>query len=298
MEIIFLGTSSMVPTKDRNHSAFLLIGSTETILFDCGEGTQKQLKIAEADINRITKILISHWHGDHVLGLPGLIQTMASQQYKGNLQVYGPKGSKAYAEAMFNGFAFDKSRLNYEIIEIEKDGVIFNNKDFSIEARKLDHSVPCYGFAYIQEDKRKIKLDAAKKLGISEGPLLGKLQAGETVTVKGKKIHPDDVSTIIKGKKIAYVADTMPCDGAVELAKDSDLLISEATMATKIEGKAEEYKHMTAKQAGMLANQANVKKLIITHFSQRYKSSAELEEEAKDVFYNVVAAYDFMKIKV
>lgn len=297
MEIVFLGTSSMVPTKERNHSAFLLVGSTETILFDCGEGTQKQLKIVGADINRITKILLSHWHGDHVLGLPGLIQTMAAQQYDGTLQVYGPKGSIAYAEAMFKGFAFDKSRLKYEIIEIEKDGVIFKNKDFRIESHKLDHSVPCYGFAYLEEDRRRIKLDAAKKLGLSEGPLLGKLQMGESVTVKGKKIDPDEVSTVTKGRKVAYVADTVPCDGAVMLAQDADILISEATMATKIEGKAEEYKHMTARQAGLLANQANAKKLIITHFSQRYKSSAELEEEAKDVFYNVVAAYDFMKVK-
>jgi ribonuclease Z len=296
-DIIFLGTSSMVPTKDRSHSAILVEHAKDNVLMDCGEGTQRQMKIAGVDINRITKILISHWHGDHVLGLGGLIQTMASQQYAGTLKLYGPVGSKKYIENMMKGFSFD-NRLDLEVIEISKDGMIADEEDYIIEARELEHSIKCYGFALIEKDKRKINVAVAKKLGIPEGPLLGKLQRGENITLNGKKIAADEATTLIKGKKLSYVADTMPCNGAVTLSKDADLMISESTLATKVEGKAEEYKHMTSRQAGMLANQANAKKLVLTHFSQRYKDTKELEEEAKDVFANVVAAYDFMKIKV
>ncbi len=295
--IVFLGTSSMVPTKDRSHSAILVEHAKDNILMDCGEGTQRQMKIAGADMNRITKILISHWHGDHVLGLGGLLQTLASQQYAGTLKLYGPVGSKRYIENMMKGFSFD-NRLDLEVIEISKDGIIAEEEDYVIETRELEHSIKCYGYALIEKDKRKIDLPVVKKLGIPEGPLLGKLQRGEDATFKGKKISADEATTVMKGKKISYVADTVPCNGARDLSRDADLMICESTLATKVEGKAEEFKHMTAKQAGMLANQANARKLVLTHFSQRYKDTKELEEEAKDVFANVVAAYDFMKIKV
>ncbi len=295
--IIFLGTSSMVPTKDRAHSAILVEHAKDNILMDCGEGTQRQMKITGADINRITKILISHWHGDHVLGLGGLIQTMAAQQYAGTLKLYGPVGSKRYIENMMKGFSFD-NRLNLEVIEITKDGIIAEEEDYVIEARQLEHSIKCYGYALIEKDRRKMDLVAIKKLGIPQGPLLGKLQRGESIILKGKKVSADEATILVKGKKIAYVADTMPCTAAVTLSKDADIMISESTLATQKEEKAEEYKHMTAKQAGILANQANAKKLVLTHFSQRYKDTKELEEEAKDVFANTIAAYDFMKVKV
>lgn len=295
--IVFLGTSSMVPTKDRSHSAILVEHAKDNILMDCGEGTQRQMKIAGVDMNRITKILISHWHGDHVLGLGGLIQTLASQQYVGTLKLYGPIGTKKYMESMVKGFAFD-NRLELEVIEVSKDGIIAEEEDYVIEARELEHSIRCFGYALIEKDKRRMDLAVLKKLGIPQGPLLGKLQRGEDITVKGKKISVDEATILVKGKKLSYVADTVPCNGAIALSKDADLMICESTLATHKEEKAEEYKHMTAKQAGLLANQASAKKLVLTHFSQRYKDTKDLEEEAKDVFANTVAAYDFMKIKV
>jgi ribonuclease Z len=286
----------MVPTKERNHSSILISYGSEGILMDCGEGTQRQLKIAGVKPTNITKILISHWHGDHVLGLPGLIQTLGASEYNKTLEIYGPKGTKKYFEHMFNAFLFDR-KLELKITEIEK-GVFFKCKEFILETLPLEHGIKSLGFNFIENDRRRIKIPFVEKLGIPQGPLLGQLQNNKQVKWKGKIVSPKDATYIVKGKKITYVADTLYCKNSVELAKNADLLISEASYTSKLEDKAITYKHMTAKQAAEIANRANVKKLILTHFSQRYKTTEELEEDAKDVFDNVQCAYDFMKIKL
>lgn len=296
-EILFLGTSCMRPTKERNHPAILIYHDKESILMDCGENTQRQMRIANVDINRISRILISHWHGDHVLGIPGLVQTLASQEYAKTLEIYGPRGTKKRMEHLMQAFAFE-GKIDMQIIEVEKDGLFYENMNYELHAYNLNHGVPCIGFAFVEKDRRRIKLPFVRKLGMPDGPLLGKLQAGEDVKWKGKDVSVDDATYIVKGKKIAYISDTELCDNCVELARDADVLISESTHASKIEDKAEETKHMTAKSAGLVASQANVKKLVLTHFSTRYKDTKELEEEARDRFDNVVASYDFLKIKV
>lgn len=297
MEIVFLGTSAMIPTKERNHSGILINHAKESILLDCGEGIQRQMKMINVDINRIRRILISHWHGDHTLGLAGLIQTMAAQSYADTLFIYGPKGTKKNLDNLFKSFIFDAQRIKIEIKEI-KEGVFYKGDEYSLSAYKMEHSILTFGYCFKENDKRRIELDKVKKLGIPQGPLLGKLQEGETITFKGKKIKPDAISYVVKGKKIAYVADTVPCKGAVELAKDADLMICESTHKSGMEEKTTEYMHMTSKDAAQLAHQANAKKLILTHFSQRYKSVKELEDEAREIFPETTAAYDFMKIKL
>ena len=294
MQITFLGTSSMVPTKDRNHSAVFLSYGTEGILFDCGEGTQRQFKIAGISLTKTTKILITHWHGDHVLGLPGLMQTLSSLEYNQKLNIYGPKGTKKRIENMFEAFVFDK-KLDFEVHEV-KEGKFFENEDFVLEAHQLEHGIEILGFKFVEKDKRKVDMKKAEKLGLDEGPSIGKLQSGHSIEHKGKKIMPDDVSYSEKGKIVAYVTDTLLCDGCYKTAKDADILICEATYSSKLAEKSEEYSHMTAKQAGQLASQANVKKLILTHFSARYKDTQELEEDARNVFNNTKCAYDLMKL--
>ncbi len=296
MQIIFLGTSAMVPTKERSHSAVLIKYGPEGILFDCGEGTQRQLKIAGIKPSAITKIVISHWHGDHVLGLPGLIQTLAANEYEGTLEIYGPKGTSKRMEMMLEAFAFDR-QISISVNEI-KDKSFFDNKNFKIQALPLEHSTVSLGFCFTEKDKRRIKVDTVRKLGIPEGPLLGKLQSGEVISFKGKKITPEQATYVVKGKKIAIISDTLPCSNAVDLAKEADIMVCEATYASDQEEKAEQYMHMTAKQAALLASQAKAKKLILTHFSQRYKTAAEIEEEAKDIFPNTICAYDFLKLKI
>ena len=167
--------------------------------------------------------------------------------------------------------------------------------DFYIECQPLDHSVPCIGFRFVEKDKRKMDLERVKKLGIPTGPLLGELQAGKTITLKGKKISADDVTDIKEGKVVAFVEDTALNSNCVKLAKDADILVCEATYADELEEKAAAYKHLTAKQAAMIANEANAKKLILTHFSSRYKDVDQIKEDATGLFNNTLCAFDFMK---
>ncbi len=233
----------MVPTKERNHSAVLISYSTEGILIDCGEGTQRQLKIAGIKPSKVTKILISHWHGDHVLGIPGLIQTLAKNEYDRVLEIYGPKGTMERMKNMFRAFSFE-DKIETRIHEITKKR-FFEGKDFFLEALPLEHGIITLGFSFIEKDKRRIRLDVVRKLGIPDGPLLGKLQSGKSITFKGKKITPEQVTYVVKGKKLSFIADTVPCNNALELAMNSDILVCEATYSTKLEEKAAEYLHMT-----------------------------------------------------
>ncbi len=296
MEIIFLGTSAMVPTKERNHSAVLITYKTEGILIDCGEGTQRQMKIAGIKPSKVSIILISHWHGDHVLGLPGLIQTMANGEYDKKLMIYGPKGTKEHFDNMNKAF-IPENTLNMGVEEISS-GRFLENNDFYLESFQLKHGLPCLGYNLVEKDRLRIMLDKIKKLGMKEGPLLGKLQQGKSVKWKDATIKPEDVTYVVNGKKISFIADTVLCDECIQLAKDADLLICEATYASDLEEKAHEYKHLTAKQAGLIANKAGCQKLVLTHFSQRYKNTQEIEEDARSVFDNVVSAYDLMRIRL
>jgi len=296
MQILFLGTSSMVPTKDRNQSGVLISYGSEGILVDCGEGMQRQLKIAGVKLTKITKILISHWHGDHVLGLPGLIQSMSAAGYGKTLEIYGPVGTKKFMKKMFEVFVFDR-KIDIEVNDI-KNGKFFENDKFILEAERLKHNVETLGYSLIEKTKRKINLNFTKKRGILQGPLLGKLQEGKNITWKGKKINANKATTAVEGKKITIISDTVPCKGADKLAGNSDILVCEATYSSNLKGKEQEHKHMTSKQAAVLAKRSHTKKLILTHFSARYKDVNELEKDAKDYFDDVLCANDFMKIEL
>ncbi len=281
----FLGTGGMVPTKDRNVQGIYLDYKGEGILVDCGEGTQRQMNIAGINRLKVRKVLISHWHGDHVSGLIGLIQTLGNTEDPKKLVIYGPKGTKFHMNHLLNSCEFDL-RLELEINElnIKHKNVIFENDDYIIEAAPLEHSVPCLGYTFIEKDTRKINMSKAKKLGLSEGPILGKLQQGQTITYKGKKI--------------AFILDTLLTKNCYEIANNADLLVCEANFDATLEEKAIKSKHMTTEQVALVANNSNVKKLILTHFSQRYKTLHDLEEQSKDLFPNTILAFDFMKIKI
>ena len=296
MQLTFLGTSSMIPTKERNQIAVFLSYGSEGILFDCGEGTQRQFKIAGISLTKVTKILISHWHGDHVLGLPGLIQSLSSMDYTNQLEIYGPSGTKKRMESMFEAFVFDK-RINFDVKEVKR-GIFFENNEFELEAYPLEHGIETLGYRFVEKEKRKIDMKKIKKLDIPIGPLLGKLQQGRAIEHNNKKIPPDDVTYIESGKKVAYITDTVLCDNCYKIADNADLLICEATYSSKLVGKSEEYGHMTAKHAAQLANKANAKQLVLIHFSARYKNTQELEEDARNIFDNVICAKDFMKINI
>jgi ribonuclease Z len=286
----------MVPTKQRSQISTLLSYGSELLMFDCGEGTQRQFKVAGLKPTKVSKIFISHWHGDHVLGLPGLIQTMSASEYNGVLKVFGPKGIKEKISKMMEVFNFD-CNINVEVHEVN-DGVFFENDCYLLESLKLKHRVQCIGYRFIEKDKRRINLEYTKAQGIPEGPVLGKLQRGQAVKWNGKDVDLEKATKVIKGKKIGFVFDTLLCENCFSIAKDADILVSEGVFGSELEEKAKEYMHLTSTQAAIIAKKSNAKKLILTHFSQRYKDTKQLKEEADREFENVVCADDFMEVKV
>ena len=300
MELTFLGTSAMVPTKERNVSGVFLSFQTEGILFDCGEGTQRQMNICGINRNKVTKIFITHWHADHSAGIIGLLQTISNAEEKPKrVDIFGPKGTQERIKHINLAFVHD-SGLNLFVHDIDPKGVeqCYEDELFVIEAVKLDHTTTCLGYSFVEKDRRRINMAYLKKLGVPEGPHLQKLQQGESITYKGKAVDVEKATSIVKGRKISYIMDTKFCHNAILLARNADLLITEASYTNELEDKAREYKHMTAGDAARIANEANVKKLILTHFSQRYKTTLEIEEDARTAFDNVICAKDFMRVVV
>lgn len=288
----------MVPTKERAQSAVALVYEGEAVLFDCGENTQRQMKIANIPLPKVSTILISHWHGDHVLGLPGLLQSLSGHDYDKTLHIIGPRGTKKHMEHLLQAFIFDKSMISFEVHECEKGGIIRENPSYMISALPLDHKVPTIGFVFVEKDKRRIDMEKAKAYGIPNGPLLGDIQRGTPIIHGKRRILPEQVSYIVKGKKVAYVADTSMVKNCITLAKEADILICESTYDKALEDKAEEHHHLTAEQAGMIASQGKVGQLVLTHFSGRYKETDLLVEEAKLQFQDTIAARDFLRIKL
>ena len=297
--VIFLGTGGSWPTVKRNVTSIAIKRGGEIILMDCGEGTQRQIQRSGLSYMQIKSIFISHFHGDHFLGLPGLIQTMQLNDREEPLRIYGPRGTREIVEELKNLGHFKPS---YEIEGIdldEGDEVRFDG--YSVKPFRVKHNVPTLGFV-LEEDQRPGRFNKSKalELGIPEGPLFGKLQRGESVRLKdGRIITPDMVLGPPRpGRKIVYSGDTRPCDKVIEYAKDADILIHDSTFLSDLEDLAREYAHSTARQAAEIASRANVDKLILTHISPRYVDDKEFEREAREIFDNSLVARDFMKIEV
>lgn len=296
MKIVFLGTGSMQPTRERSHTAIYISGNKENFLVDCGEGTQRQILLAGLKTTKISRVLLTHWHGDHVFGLPGLLTNMAVNEYPGILEVYGPAKTIEHIKHMYKSYEFNQN-IKIKINEI-REGKIFASNEFNVYAVKLKHSSSCYGYRIEEKNKIKINLDYLKQFGLKQDPLLGKLQNKKDVVWKGNKIKWKDATYVKEGKKVAIILDTGMCNDAVKLARNADVLICESTFSGELATKADRYTHLTAEDAGKIAKKAGVKKLILTHFSQRYKDTTVLKEEAKKIFENVECAKDFMEIKV
>jgi len=297
--IVFLGTSSQVPTATRNHTAILLSYKTEKILIDCGEGTQRQFRKAKINPCKLTRILITHSHGDHVFGLPGLFQTLAANGYEKTLYIYGPKGIKKLIENIFKVFILTK---RIKVVVEEVSGKFFENDDFVLSAVGLEHDTPTNGYFFQEKDCFRIHKNKLAKLKINNHPDLGKLSKGKDIKIDGKLIKAKSLTYEQKGRKISFIFDTQLCSGVKKLAKDSDLAIMEATYLNKddkISSKGKEYKHMTIEEACKTAKTSKVKELVLTHFSQRYEFKIEkLLFAAKKFFKNVKIAKDFLVVEV
>ncbi len=299
IKVTFLGTSSMLPTKERNHSSILLHYLNEGIMIDCGEGTQRQLKFAKISSCKITKLLITHFHGDHVLGIPGFLQSLVANDYQKTLQIYGPIGTKKYINHMMKGIIFKEfRRLKYKITELSSTKIFYKDKNFSLKSGKANHNVPTLTYSFIEKDKLKINLNYLKKFKLKKHPLLGKLQQGHDIIYKGKKITVKNATIKKPGKKITIILDTAASPNITKFAQNSDLLICESTWSNELQYLTQKRKHMTSKQAAKIAKKEKAKKLILTHFSQRYKSLAELLKQAKKEFKNTELAKDLMNVEV
>ena len=297
MEIIFLATSSAVHSYNRNHPAIILRAFGETMLFDCGEGTQRQLIFAKVSPMKISKIFLSHYHGDHILGLPGLLQSMNFRGRETKLTIYGPKGLNTLKNAIFN-LGYCKIDFPIEFIEIGTE-TIESCEEYIIKSQDVNHQVPCLAYTVKELKKPRFLREKAIELGVPVGPAFGKLHNGEEVEVNGKIIKPEQVlGPARKGNKVTYSGDTTPCEEMIEFAKDSTLLIHESTYVNEDADKAKDNFHSTSSDAARIAKKSNSKQLVLTHFSTRYTSLDDLLKEAKEIFENTKLAKDFMKIEI
>ena len=298
IKITFLGTSGVIPTAKRNHIAIFLQYDSEGILVDCGEGTQRQFRKAKINPGKITKILITHWHGDHILGIPGLLQTLALSNYKKTLEIYGPIGTRKFMKELLQVFHF-VNELKIEVKEVDKEGIFFEDKNFLLESRKMSHGCPCNAYVFVEKGKLRIDKKKLLRSKIPSGPLLQKIKEGKDVIHDGKKYKSKDLTYIQREKRISFVLDTGFNDRIVPFVKDSDLLIIESTYADDMKETANDYKHLTSSQGAEIAKKAKVKKIILTHISQRYdKNPKRLLNEARKIFKNSFLVDDLESMSI
>jgi ribonuclease Z len=296
----FLGTAASRPTVERNVSSLALVREGETLLFDCGEGTQRQMMRYGVSFN-LGDIFFTHFHIDHVLGVVGLTRTMQLQGRTEPLRLWGPKGALRSLR-QWTGLGGERLAFPVEIDELQPDYLVKRN-GYSILPFPVDHrGAPAYGYALVEDDRLgRFNPDRARALGIPEGPLWGQLHRGRSVTLDdGRVIDPSSlVGATRPGRRVVITGDTRPCDATVEAARGADLLVHEATFAEEEAARAVETGHSTAREAARMAERAGVQRLVLTHFSARYsRDASDLEREARTVFANVMTARDGTEIDV
>jgi ribonuclease Z len=300
LRIVFLGTGGSVPTLNRGLPAVLIQHKGEQILFDCGEGVQRQMVRAGGGFHRKMKIFVTHMHGDHVLGLPGLMQTMALLDRQRRLDVYGPPGIREFLECIKRTVQFALT-FQVEIHEIDEEGTACEESEYSVEAAWSNHVVPSLAYAFVEKSRPgRFFPQKAKRIGVPEGPLWSRLQQGHEVKLSsGRTVKPREVlGPPRKGRKIVYTGDTRPFKSFVKLAKGANILIHDATFEDELQDRAYEDGHSTPSQAARDARKANVKNLILTHISARYSDTGLLLKQAKKMFRKTQVAEDFMEIEI
>jgi ribonuclease Z len=299
MQLVFLGTSSAVPTSDRGLSSIALMRGAELLLFDAGEGMQRNFIKAGLGINRKMKIFITHMHADHCVGLLGLLQTMSLQGREKSVYIYGEPRLEEFLRENIRIINF---RLTFDIIvrKIEKTGLVVREKDYQISCCETLHSVPSFAYCLEEFDRPgTFNITEAKRLGIPEGELYSKLQHGQNIIYGGKMIKSTHVvGPPRRGRKIGVSGDTRPTDKLVRFFKDCDVLVFESTYGQDKQEKAIENGHSTAAEAATIAKRAQVDKLLLTHFSARYDETSLLVKEASAIHNNVEAAEDLKVVKI
>ena len=306
LQITFLGTSAGVPTRSRNVScvALRLPQRGEVWLFDCGEGTQHQLLKSDLKISQITRIFITHLHGDHLFGLVGLLATAGMAGDARRIDIYGPRGLKQYVT---DATRSSETRFSYPVeVHTVEAGAVFEDEEFKVGCEPLVHRIETYGYVVTERDHAgTFDVEKAKASGIPSGPLYGRLKRGEQVTLPdGREFDGRDFcGPTVAGRRVAYCTDTIYCQSAVELAREADLLIHEATYAGRDEDLARRSLHSTTEMAARVALEAGAKHLMLTHFSPRYAfgnavQPDDLLAEARAIFPKTELAHDFLTIEV
>jgi ribonuclease Z len=299
-EVIFLGTSSQVPTRQRNHNGLFLAWDDLGILFDPGEGTQRQMVRAGLPASRVTHIALTHFHGDHCLGLPGVIQRLSLDGVEHPVEVIYPRSGQVYFERLRHASLFHEraTLIPRPVSGPAGAAVIVSRRGaVTLSARPLDHGVPCYGYRLQEADGRRLVPDLLERAGLS-GPAVGELQRRGEIVHEGRTVRLEDVSVPRPGQAFALVMDTRPCPGALDLARGADLLVCEATYLDAAQEEAHAHHHMTAGQAAALARDAGARRLALTHFSQRYRDLEPFAAEAAAVHADVVVARDLDRVAV
>ena len=306
-ELVVLGTASQAPTRRRNHNGYFLRWDDEGLLFDPGEGTQRQMLFAGVTASQITRICVTHFHGDHCLGLPGVLARMSLDQVPHVVEVCYPAESREVFGRLRHASLFrDRLRLRERLVDpaggAGPDGPAADSSSFRLEARALSHSVPTVGYRLVEPDGRRMLPEKLAAFGIT-GPDIGRLQRDGLLVTGGRTVTVDQVSEPRPGQRFAFIMDTRLCDAAFELADRADMLVCESTFANSEAGLARDYGHLTAGQAGQIAARSGARLLVLTHFSQRYESGSgdgeRLAGEAAAAFGGaVVLARDLDRIPV
>jgi len=298
MKLVFLGTSAAQPTENRGLSCICLAREGEILMFDAGESAQISFLKSGLGWNKKMKIFVTHLHGDHCIGILGLLQTMTMQHRTEPLEIYGPKGIDEFIAANIKVLNFG---LSFPIMISKVDeGKVIDAKFYSVYACKANHSVTAFSYRFDEKDKPgRFNLEKAKSLGIPEGPMWNKLQNGEQIEIGGKMITSDQVLGEVRpGKKIGISGDTMPTNELEKFFEDCDYLVFDSTFLDELKEKAKETCHSTAKEAAALGEKARVKNLILTHFSARYKDETLHLEEAKQIHDSVITARDLLEVEI
>lgn len=298
MKIVFLGTSAAQPTPERGLTCICIEREGEIIMFDAGEGAQVSFLKSGLGWNKRMKIFVTHLHGDHCVGILGILQTMGLQKRTELLEIYGPAGIEEFIASNLKVLNFG---LSFPVIITSIDeGLVNDVESYSIFACKAEHSIPAFSYVFQEKEKPgKFFPDKARSLGIQEGHLWSALQKGNNVKIGDKIVKPSDVmGEKRQGKKIGISGDTRPTKKLEEFFKNSDYLTFDSTFLDDMREKAVEAFHSTAKEAATLAKNANVKNLILTHFSARYKDETPLVVEAQKIHSSVIAAKDLLEIEI
>jgi ribonuclease Z len=299
LTVTFLGTAGSLPTPERSPSAVLINREGELVLFDCGEGTQRQMMRAKTGMMSLDYIFITHHHADHILGIPGLLETMAFQGRREPVTIAGPARTSEVVE-LFDRLCYYSRKFHVRALEL-LPGDVVRMDGYEVEAVRTAHSVPSLGYC-LREDPRpgRFNRDKAVALGVPPGPIFGKLQRGEAVEVEGRVVRPEDVMGPARpGRKVVYTGDSRPTPEVEEASRDADLLIHDGSLDDEMGDWAVETMHSTAGEAGELAQRAGVRRLILTHISSRYSDDVgPLLADARRTFPDVLVAEDLLKIEV